>query len=97
MKRLMILCFILGALLAPICMAQNTDERLAGVEGALKQIDKRLDELRRDMNVHLGSMDKRLTILESRQDSFVTPRLLIVCPSAQISMADTAMSRRLMM
>ena len=78
MKKLMILCFVFGGLVPSLCMAQSTEERLASMESTLKQIDKRIDELRSDMNAHFATLgtrifavENRLTTLESRQDSFV--------------------------
>jgi len=82
MKKLMILCVIWGWLLPAICEAQGTEARLAGVEEAVKQTDKRIDELRGDMNTRfnelrndmnsrLAAMENRLSTLKLQQDSLV--------------------------
>ncbi len=82
MKKFMILCVIWGWLLPAICEAQSVEARLAGVEEAVKQADKRIDELRgdintrlnelrNDMNSRLAAMENRLSTLKLQQDSLV--------------------------
>ena len=49
--------------------AQSTEERLAGMEQALKQIDKRIEDLRTDMNARFSAVDTRITALENEMEN----------------------------
>ena len=64
-KTLMTLCLILAGLLPSICGAQSTEERLAGMEGTLKQIDKRIDDFRNDVNTRFATAENRMSSLEN--------------------------------